>query len=153
MDFLKLFLARHLAAAKPGAGRGSSLRREDRRTEEGCRALDRRLEHQHGRRRQHKQIADSAKFTAGLNMIVDGVVECLNASIWAKARAGRVRRRDRKRNRIIGAMPAESKPKPLVGVIMGSRNDYAVMRAAVDMLREFGVPMRSASSRRTARPT
>jgi acid phosphatase family membrane protein YuiD len=31
-----------------------------------------------------KQIADSGKFTAGLNQIVDGVVECLNASIWAK---------------------------------------------------------------------
>ena len=31
-----------------------------------------------------KQIADSGKFTGGLNMIVDGVVECLNASIWAK---------------------------------------------------------------------
>ncbi|HXE08896.1 MAG TPA: 5-(carboxyamino)imidazole ribonucleotide mutase [Acidobacteriaceae bacterium] len=36
---------------------------------------------------------------------------------------------------------AESQPsKPLVAVIMGSRNDYAVMRAAVEMLREFGVP-------------
>jgi hypothetical protein len=38
-----------------------------------------------------KQIADSAKFTAGLNLIVDGVVECLsvveclNASLWAKS--------------------------------------------------------------------
>ena len=31
-----------------------------------------------------KQIADSTKFTAGLNLIVDGVVECLNASLWAK---------------------------------------------------------------------
>ncbi len=31
-------------------------------------------------------------------------------------------------------------PNPLVGVIMGSRNDYAVMRAAVEILREFGVP-------------
>jgi hypothetical protein len=31
-----------------------------------------------------KQIADSGKFTGGLNLIVDGVVECLNASIWAK---------------------------------------------------------------------
>jgi acid phosphatase family membrane protein YuiD len=31
-----------------------------------------------------KQIADSGKFTEGLNRIVDGVVECLNASIWAK---------------------------------------------------------------------
>ncbi len=28
---------------------------------------------------------------------------------------------------------------PLVGVIMGSKNDYAVMRAAVEILREFGV--------------
>src|ERR1035441_10882551 len=37
-------------------------------------------------------------------------------------------------------MPAASKTAPLVGVIMGSKNDYAVMRAAVDILREFGVP-------------
>jgi 5-(carboxyamino)imidazole ribonucleotide mutase len=29
--------------------------------------------------------------------------------------------------------------KPLVGVVMGSRNDYAVMRSAVEVLREFGV--------------
>ncbi len=36
--------------------------------------------------------------------------------------------------------PAKSKPRPLVGVIMGSRSDYSVMRAAVEMLREFGVP-------------
>ena len=33
-----------------------------------------------------RQIADSAKFTAGLGMVVDGVVECLNASIWAQAK-------------------------------------------------------------------
>ena len=31
-----------------------------------------------------KQIADADKFTAGLNGIVDGVVTCLNASLWAK---------------------------------------------------------------------
>jgi predicted phage tail protein len=31
-----------------------------------------------------KQIADAPKFTAGLSLIVDGVVECLNASLWAK---------------------------------------------------------------------
>jgi 5-(carboxyamino)imidazole ribonucleotide mutase len=37
-------------------------------------------------------------------------------------------------------MPAESKIGPVVGVIMGSRNDFAVMSAAVDVLREFGVP-------------
>jgi 5-(carboxyamino)imidazole ribonucleotide mutase len=29
---------------------------------------------------------------------------------------------------------------PLVGVIMGSKSDFAVMQAAVDLLREFGVP-------------
>jgi len=28
---------------------------------------------------------------------------------------------------------------PLVGVVMGSRSDYTVMKAAVEMLREFGV--------------
>jgi 5-(carboxyamino)imidazole ribonucleotide mutase len=40
---------------------------------------------------------------------------------------------------------------PLVGVIMGSRNDYAVMRAAVEMLAEFGVPheVRVVSAHRT----
>ncbi len=30
-------------------------------------------------------IKDSAKFTAALGMIVDGVVGCLNASLWGKA--------------------------------------------------------------------
>ncbi len=29
---------------------------------------------------------------------------------------------------------------PLVGVVMGSRSDYSVMRAAVEVLQEFGVP-------------
>jgi hypothetical protein len=32
-----------------------------------------------------KQIADSAKFTDGLSTVIDGVVTCLNASIWAKS--------------------------------------------------------------------
>ena len=31
-----------------------------------------------------RQIADAPRFTAGLTLIVDGVVECLNASLWAK---------------------------------------------------------------------
>jgi hypothetical protein len=31
-----------------------------------------------------KQIADSSKFTEGLGSIIDGVVTCLNASVWAK---------------------------------------------------------------------
>lgn len=30
--------------------------------------------------------------------------------------------------------------EPLVGIIMGSKSDYATMRAAVEILREFGVP-------------
>jgi hypothetical protein len=34
-----------------------------------------------------KQIADSTKFTAGLGQIVDGVVTCLNASLWANSPA------------------------------------------------------------------
>ncbi len=48
-------------------------------------------------------------------------------------------------------MQAQSESKPLVGVIMGSRNDYAVMRAAVDVLREFGVAheVRVVSAHRT----
>jgi hypothetical protein len=29
-------------------------------------------------------MADAVKFTAGLGLIVDGVVECMNASLWAK---------------------------------------------------------------------
>ncbi len=31
-----------------------------------------------------KQIVDSGKFTEALGVIVDGVVACLNASIWSK---------------------------------------------------------------------
>jgi hypothetical protein len=31
-----------------------------------------------------KHIADSEKFTEGLSTLVDGVVMCLNASVWAK---------------------------------------------------------------------
>jgi hypothetical protein len=31
-----------------------------------------------------KQIADSDRFTAGLGSIIDGVVMCLNASVWAR---------------------------------------------------------------------
>ncbi len=36
-------------------------------------------------------------------------------------------------------MGVEPKSNILVGVVMGSRSDYAVMRAAVEVLREFGV--------------
>ena len=31
-----------------------------------------------------KHIADADGFTAGLGQIIDGVVACLNASVWAK---------------------------------------------------------------------
>jgi len=41
--------------------------------------------------------------------------------------------------------------KPLVGVVMGSRNDFAVMKSAVEMLKEFGVAheVRVVSAHRT----
>ncbi len=32
----------------------------------------------------NRHIADSDQFTAGLSAIIDGVVMCLNASVWAK---------------------------------------------------------------------
>ena len=32
----------------------------------------------------NRHIADSDQFTAGLSAIIDGVVTCLNASVWAK---------------------------------------------------------------------
>jgi 5-(carboxyamino)imidazole ribonucleotide mutase len=35
------------------------------------------------------------------------------------------------------------KPSPLVGVIMGSKSDWETMRAAADVLAEFGVPHES----------
>jgi 5-(carboxyamino)imidazole ribonucleotide mutase len=48
-------------------------------------------------------------------------------------------------------MDAESRSKILVGVVMGSRNDYAVMRSAVEVLAEFGVAheVRVVSAHRT----
>jgi hypothetical protein len=35
---------------------------------------------------ENTQIADSDKFTAGLGKVIDGVVDCMNASVWAKAK-------------------------------------------------------------------
>lgn len=32
-----------------------------------------------------KQVVDQDKFRGGLSKIIDGVVDCLNASVWAKA--------------------------------------------------------------------
>jgi len=31
-----------------------------------------------------RDIVDATKFTEGLGKVIDGVVECLNASVWAK---------------------------------------------------------------------
>ena len=33
----------------------------------------------------HRDIVDEEKFRAGLAKVIDGTVECLNASSWAKA--------------------------------------------------------------------
>ena len=35
-----------------------------------------------------RDIVDQNKFKQGLSQIVDGTVQCLNASVWAKAQAG-----------------------------------------------------------------
>lgn len=32
----------------------------------------------------NRQIVDEVKFRAGLSKVIDGTVECLNASVWAK---------------------------------------------------------------------
>jgi hypothetical protein len=34
----------------------------------------------------NRQIVDPEKFKEGLGKVVDGAVECLNASVWAKAK-------------------------------------------------------------------
>src|SRR5277367_1307772 len=49
------------------------------------------------------------------------------------------------------AMDAVSPGSVLVGVVMGSRNDYAVMRGAVEVLKEFGIAheVRVVSAHRT----
>ncbi len=49
------------------------------------------------------------------------------------------------------AMDADPLGSVLVGVVMGSRNDYAVMRSAVEVLREFGIAheVRVVSAHRT----
>jgi 5-(carboxyamino)imidazole ribonucleotide mutase len=46
---------------------------------------------------------------------------------------------------------ADNAAQPLVGIVMGSRSDYAVMKAAVEILREFDVPFeaRVVSAHRT----
>jgi hypothetical protein len=35
---------------------------------------------------EEKQIVDAEKFTAGLSKVIDGVVDCMNASVWAKGK-------------------------------------------------------------------
>ena len=34
----------------------------------------------------NKQIVDGDKFSSGLSKVIDGVVDCMNASVWAKAK-------------------------------------------------------------------
>ena len=34
-----------------------------------------------------KDVVDEEKFRAGLSQVVDGVVACMNASVWAKTKA------------------------------------------------------------------
>ncbi len=34
----------------------------------------------------NKHIVDEDRFNSGLNKVIDGVVDCMNASVWAKAK-------------------------------------------------------------------
>jgi hypothetical protein len=34
----------------------------------------------------NRQLVDQAKFKDGLGKVIDGAVECLNASVWAKTK-------------------------------------------------------------------
>lgn len=34
-----------------------------------------------------REIVDEEKFKAGLSKVIDGTVDCLNASVWAKSKA------------------------------------------------------------------
>jgi hypothetical protein len=36
----------------------------------------------------HRQIVDQEKFKQGLEHVIDGTVECLNASVWARGTTG-----------------------------------------------------------------
>ena len=45
-----------------------------------------------------------------------------------------------------------SEQSPLVGVVMGSKSDFEVMRAAVEILREFGVAVEARVVRARAYP-
>jgi 5-(carboxyamino)imidazole ribonucleotide mutase len=75
------------------------------------------------------------------------VFECEPVGEALEAPAAR-RARRRPYNR---AMDAEPQGSVLVGVVMGSRNDYAVMRGAVEVLKGFGVAyeVRVVSAHRT----
>jgi hypothetical protein len=35
---------------------------------------------------ENNQIVDGDKFNTGLSKVIDGVVDCMNASVWAKAK-------------------------------------------------------------------
>ena len=37
---------------------------------------------------ENRQIVDPVRFTDGLGKVIDGTVECLNASVWAKTKPG-----------------------------------------------------------------
>jgi 5-(carboxyamino)imidazole ribonucleotide mutase len=56
---------------------------------------------------------------------------------------------------IVKLKAAPRMPKPLVGVLMGSRSDWDVMKHASDTLKEFGVPheCRVLSAHRTPKAT
>ncbi len=84
MDFLTMFF--RMVALLPGIIQGTEALLG---TESGAKKKEAALEVAGGvidlaDAVSKKQIADSGRFTEGLGAIIDGVVICLNASVWAK---------------------------------------------------------------------
>jgi hypothetical protein len=85
MDFLKIFLRGlaflpgviHGTEAMFGAGNGEQKRRAAVEIVGAAINIADAVSHKH--------IADAERFTTGLSAIIDGVVECLNASVWAQS--------------------------------------------------------------------
>ena len=84
MDFLKIFLRSISLLPSLVQGVEALFGAKSGRAEEGRRRWRSWGRHQYGGCGEHEADCRSGKFTAGLNLIVDGVVECLNASLWAK---------------------------------------------------------------------
>ena len=86
MDFQKMFLrvlallpaALHTAEAVLGSGNGEQKKKAALEIVSVAINL--------GEAVSKKDVVDVERFVAGLGLVIDGLVECLNASVWAKGR-------------------------------------------------------------------